>query len=93
MLMGVTYAMAGNRKAVEEELARLRALAQKSYVPVVYPAFVCVALNDLDGVFDALYQACEERSSYLIFLDLQPAFENLRLDPRHKDLLKRIGPR
>lgn len=91
MLMGVTHAMAGNRKAAEEELARLRALARKSYVPAIYPAFIYVVLNDLDGAFESLYKACEERSSYLIFLDVQPSFENLRRDPRYKDLLKRLG--
>jgi TolB-like protein/Tfp pilus assembly protein PilF len=91
MFMGVTHALAGRKKAAEKELAKLQTLAKQSYVPAVYQAFIYVALNDLDRAFESLLKACEERSSYLIFLDVQPSFENLRADPRYKDLLKQLG--
>jgi TolB-like protein/Tfp pilus assembly protein PilF len=90
MFMGVTYALAGRKKAAEKELAKLGALAKQSYVPAVYSAFIYVALNDLDRAFESLHKACEERSSYLIFLNVQPFFEKLRADPRYRDLSSRL---
>jgi hypothetical protein len=91
MFMGVTHALAGRRKAAEKELTKLGTLAKQSYVPAVYSAFIYVALDDLDRAFEALHQACGERSSYLIFLNVQPSFEKLRADPRYQDLSTRLN--
>jgi TolB-like protein/Flp pilus assembly protein TadD len=90
MFMGVTHALAGRKKAAEKELARLRALSKQSYVPAVYSAFIYVALNDLDRAYESLHKACDERSSYLIFLNVQPFFEKLRADPRYRELSSRL---
>jgi TolB-like protein/Tfp pilus assembly protein PilF len=90
MFMGVTHALAGRKKAAERELAKLREIAKQTYVPAVYSAFICVALRDLDRAFEALHKACEERSSYLIFLHVQPFFESLRSDARYQDLLRHL---
>jgi TolB-like protein/Flp pilus assembly protein TadD len=90
MFLGLTHALAGRKKAAEKELAKLKALAKRTYVPAVYSAFIYVALHDLDRAFEALYKACEERSSYLIFLNVQPYFERLRADPRYRDLANRL---
>jgi len=49
--------------------------------PAVYSPFIHVVLNDLDRPFESLHQACDERSSYLIFLNVQPFFERLRAAP------------
>ena len=90
MLMGVTHALAGRRQAAEQELVKLSGLAQHRYVPAIYSAFIHVALSDLDRAFEFLNKACEERSSYLVFITVQPSFDVVRLDPRYGDLLKRI---
>jgi hypothetical protein len=74
----------------EKELAELGVLAKRSYVPAVYSAFIYVALDDLDRAFESLHKACDERSSYLIFLNVQPFFEKLRADPRYRDLSGRL---
>jgi tetratricopeptide (TPR) repeat protein len=91
MCMGVTHALAGRKKAAEKELAKLQALAKQRHVPAVYSAFIYVTLNDLDRAFEWLYKAYEERSSYLIFLNVQPSFEKLRSDPRYQDLSSRLN--
>jgi Flp pilus assembly protein TadD len=93
MLLGVTHALSGRTKSADKELAKLRGLAKQGYVPSVYEAFVHVALGDLDRAFEALYRAVEERSSYMIFLNVQPSFENMRSDRRYADLLKLFGDR
>jgi TolB-like protein/Tfp pilus assembly protein PilF len=91
MFMGVTHALAGRKKAAEKALAKLQTVAKQIYVPAVYPAFIYIALDDLDRAFESLHQACEERSSYMIFLNVQPSFEKLRADPRYRDLLVRMN--
>jgi TolB-like protein/Flp pilus assembly protein TadD len=88
MLMGVSHALEGRRRDAEKELAKLRGLAGRGYVPAVYEAFIYVALDDLDKAFEALQRACEERSSFMIFLNVQPSFGKLRLDRRYEDLMK-----
>jgi TolB-like protein/Tfp pilus assembly protein PilF len=90
MLMGVTHALRGQRQAAEQELAKLRGFSRERYVPAVYSAFIYVALNDLDHAFEFLYKACEERSSYLVFLTVQPSFGALRADPRYEHILQKI---
>ena len=89
--MGVTHAFAGNKKAAEKELAKLQRLSRLRYVPAVYFAFIHVALNDLDRAFESFHKAYEERSSYLIFLNVQPSFEKLRSDPRYEALSSRMN--
>src|SRR5262249_53299289 len=91
MLMGVTHALAGEASAARKNLAELEAPAKQKYVPAVYSAFIHIVLNDLDNAFLWLQKACEERSSYLIFLNVQPSLDHLRSDPRFQDLLKRLG--
>jgi len=90
MFIGITHALAGRKKAAEKELAKLRALSKQRYIPAVYFAFIYVALNKLDRAFECLHAACEERSSYLVFMSVQPSFENLRSDPRFEALLRKI---
>ncbi|HJX83301.1 MAG TPA: tetratricopeptide repeat protein, partial [Candidatus Angelobacter sp.] len=93
MLMGVAHAFAGNRPAAEKDLEELRELSRQKYVPAVYSAFIYAVLDDLDHAFEYLQKACDERSSYMIFLNVQPSLDNLRPDPRFHDLLKRVGLR
>jgi TolB-like protein/Tfp pilus assembly protein PilF len=91
MLVGVAHALAGKSESALKDLAELHDLSRQKYVPAVYSAFIYVALNDLDHAFEYLHKACDERSSYMIFLNVQPSMESLRSDPRYPDLIKRVG--
>ena len=91
MLVGVAHALAGHSESALKDLAELHDLSRQKYVPAVYSAFIYVALNDLDHAFEYLHKACDERSSYMIFLNVQPSMESLRSDPRYPDLIKRVG--
>jgi TolB-like protein/Flp pilus assembly protein TadD len=91
MLSGVTRATAGMHDAARADLRQLHALSQQKYVPAVYSAFIYIALNDIDSAFEWLEKACTERSSYLIFLGVQPAMDNIRADRRYDDLIRQVG--
>jgi hypothetical protein len=45
----------------------------------------------VDRAFEWLAKAYQERASDLVFLRVQPAFDNLRSDPRYAELERTIG--
>jgi hypothetical protein len=48
-------------------------------------------LGENDQAFEWLQKACEERSSWLIWLKVDPRLDSLRTDPRFMDLVRRVG--
>ena len=44
-----------------------------------------------DQAFALLEQALDERSSALVYLKVEPRFDNLRADPRYAQFLRRVG--
>lgn len=48
-------------------------------------------LNEKQQAFEYLNKAFEERSTPMIMLKVEPAFDSLRDDPRFDELLKRVG--
>lgn len=91
MLLATTATLLGNAAESSVQLERLRAMLPQRYVPPVYFAFIHAMRNELDDAFDWLERAFDERSSYLIFLRLQPALHNLRADSRYFALVRRVG--
>jgi len=54
-------------------------------------ALVYIGLGDLDQAFESLSVALRQRSWYLVFLNVDPAFEPLRGDPRFARLVSEVG--
>jgi TolB-like protein/Flp pilus assembly protein TadD len=48
-------------------------------------------LNDRDNAFEWLEKGYRERWSYLVFLNTDPTWDNLRGDPRFTELIQRVG--
>jgi len=89
--LGHAYAMAGNEAAAREQLAKLLSRSGKGHVPPFHVAMVFLGLKDLDGTFEWLGRAFDDRSMWLIFLRRSPIFGVLRGDPRFESLLLRVG--
>jgi len=85
-VLGQAYALSGKRREALETLNNLAELSKRSYVSPYYTALVYTALGDRDRAFEWLGKACEERSSFLFFLKVEPSFDSLRSDPRFRDL-------
>ena len=49
------------------------------------------SLGEKDRAFEWLEKAYEERARLLVFINIDPAYDSLRSDPRFADLLRRIG--
>ncbi len=67
--------------------------AQKKGEPVnpMDMAWLYARLNKPDEVFEWLEKAYQERRTRLVFLKVEPAWDNLRSDPRFADLVRRVG--
>jgi serine/threonine-protein kinase len=50
-----------------------------------------VGLGEKDQAIEWLQKAYEERSSFLVSINVSPAYDSLRSDPRFKELLKKMG--
>jgi TolB-like protein/Tfp pilus assembly protein PilF len=84
-------ARAGERERALATHARLVDLAARRYVSPYSIALVHAGLAEHDEAFRWLERACEERADRLVFLDVDPAFDPLRSDPRFDAIVDRIG--
>ncbi|HEY0100371.1 MAG TPA: tetratricopeptide repeat protein, partial [Pyrinomonadaceae bacterium] len=85
--MAHTYALMGKHDAARSVLAELEEHARHAYVPPHDMAMIYSGLRENDKAFEWLKKAYQERYSLLVFLELDPRFDNLRVDPRFNDLL------
>lgn len=51
----------------------------------------CALLGDKEQAFEYLNKAIEKRQGQMIQLNVEPAFDNLRDDPRFDELVRRVG--
>jgi serine/threonine-protein kinase len=89
--LGHTYAVSGKRVQAQEALDSLKELSKRQHVPPYDIALIHTGLGENDQAFEWLQKACEERSSWLIWLKVDPRLDSLRTDPRFMDLVRRVG--
>src|SRR5216684_980727 len=89
--LGQAYASAGNKGDAGKILDRLLEQSKKQYVPSYWIALVQMSIGNKDEAFAWLEKAYNERSSWLVWANVEPRFDILRSDPRFTSLLVRIG--
>jgi tetratricopeptide (TPR) repeat protein len=90
-LIGITYALLGEREKSLQILDKLKARAKEAFVASSDIAGIHFALGENDQGFVWLEKAYEERDTFLKKLKTWPILDNIRLDPRFKALLKKMG--
>jgi tetratricopeptide (TPR) repeat protein len=90
-MSGHEYAVSGHRAEALDVLSRLQQLAAHRYVSPLAFALIYIGLGDRNNAFQALDQAYNERSEYLVYLPSEPLADPLRSDPRFPALLRRLG--
>jgi serine/threonine-protein kinase len=87
------YALAKSDKEGEAraELDELLKLSTQRYVPPYHIAFLYNGLNERDKTLAWLERGYEQRDPKMVFLKVDPRWNNLRDDLRFKDLLRRMG--
>src|SRR5262245_1054948 len=86
--LGHAYAMSGKRAEAIKALEELKELSERSYVPPYDFAVVYTGLGEKDKALEWLQKAVEDRSAYLVYLNVEPIWDRLRSDPRFNDLLR-----
>lgn len=88
---GHFYALNGETDKAKKVLKRLEGLSDCRYVPSYLIARIYHGLDDRDRVFEYLNLACDERYGYLVYLKVDPVFEDIHSDPRFEALTRRVG--
>ena len=89
--LGYVYAAAGKKAEAQKVLEELKELSKQRYVSPDSIAYIYAGLNDKDQAFEWLERAYQERSPFMTLLKSETVWDNLRPDPRFKDLLKRMN--
>ena len=83
--------MAGKNAQAQKVLEELKGLSKQRYVSPYNIACIYAGLNDKDQAFEWLERAFRERAFFMTLLKTETVLDNLRSDPRFKDLLKRMN--
>jgi hypothetical protein len=87
--LGRAYALWGKETEARSILRVLEKLGEESYVSAYSFAGIYAGLGDRERTLHWLDRANEERSSWMVHLNLDPAFDVLRSDPQFQELLRR----
>jgi DNA-binding winged helix-turn-helix (wHTH) protein/tetratricopeptide (TPR) repeat protein len=88
---GLVYAAAGMRQEAEEVLEKIAALPAECYVITYHVALIYHFLGDQEKTLLALEEAFEQRDLWLVWIGVEPAFDNLRSETRFQRLLELTG--
>ncbi len=72
-------------------LTELKSLAAQTHVPAISFATIYNGLGDREESLKYLEKSFQERDSMLLFIKIDPVWDDFRNDPRFQDLLRRIG--
>ncbi|MCI4347931.1 MAG: tetratricopeptide repeat protein, partial [Thermoplasmata archaeon] len=84
------YASAGNEPEARKILAELLERSRHQYLPSYWIALIYTGLGETDQAMAWLERACDERSSWIVWIKVEPRFDRLRSDPRFVSLLRRM---
>ncbi|MBA3355164.1 MAG: tetratricopeptide repeat protein [Pyrinomonadaceae bacterium] len=88
---GYALAKSGKRAEAEAALEELLKLSTVHYVAPYHIAFLYNGLNEREKTLAWLERGYEERDPKMLFLKVEPKWNNLRADPHFQDLLRRVG--
>jgi len=91
--LGCAFAYAGKKDEAHRIIQQLQDRSTREYVNPYVVATVYVALGDKDRTLECLEKAIPERTSWLVFMKVEPKFDPIRTDPRFADFMRRIAPR
>ena len=89
--LGHAYAISHQDTEARKILDELKERSQQTYVQPSLIAMIYTGLGQKDEAFDWLQKAYEDRAAGLLYLKVDPAFDNVRSDARFTDLMRRLG--
>jgi tetratricopeptide (TPR) repeat protein len=89
--LGEVYALTGRRNEARRVIADLQAMTKVRYVSPLDVAMVFALLDEKEAALSWLEKAYREHACWLIELEIEPSWDQLREDPRFADLQRRVG--
>jgi TolB-like protein/DNA-binding winged helix-turn-helix (wHTH) protein/tetratricopeptide (TPR) repeat protein len=89
--IGVSLALAGEKKEALRVIRELRGISTKRYVSPYGIAQIYAALNDKEQTYKWLETAYRDRAVWMSYLAVDPVFDSIRSEARFRDLLHRVG--
>jgi adenylate cyclase len=89
--LGVAYAKSGNRLEALKTVHSMETMARQTYVSPVYIGLIYGALGDRDKEFSLYEKGYDDQSEWLLWLTLDPLFDDVRPNPRFQALIRRVG--
>lgn len=90
-MLGHTHAIAGNRQQAEEVLTVLDYESRSRYISPYDIAIIHAGLGDHEAAIAKLKDAFEDRSSWMVFMEVDPRLDDLRDDREFVKLVGRFG--
>jgi hypothetical protein len=91
--VGVSLAVAGEKKEALRVIRELQDISGKRYVSPYGVAQIYAALNDKEQTYKWLETAYRDRAVWMSYLAVDPVFDPIRSEDRFRDLLRRVGLR
>jgi eukaryotic-like serine/threonine-protein kinase len=89
--LGHAYGVIGDKTSAQKALNELKTSGKAGILAPYALALVHAGLGDKDQAFDSLEKAERQKITLLVYLKMDPRFDNLHSDPRFHDLIRRIG--
>jgi hypothetical protein len=89
--MARAHVKLGSRPMAQKVAADMEARAKTRYVSANAIANAYIGLDDRERAFAWLEKAFQDRSMRPDFMRVDPVYDDLRADPRFRDLLRRAG--
>ncbi len=89
--LGFAYGISGMKEKALKILEDLQEISKKQYVSSYNFAMIHLGLGETNKTFEFLEKAYDERSGFMLFLNVEPMVDSLRSDSRFQDLIEKIG--
>jgi eukaryotic-like serine/threonine-protein kinase len=89
--LAYAYAKSGNVGKAKQLIQNLELRTSKEYIDPYLISLIYVALDEFNEAFDWLDKALEVRSSRMVWIDVEPKFDPIRMDPRFRTLREKVG--
>jgi TolB-like protein/Tfp pilus assembly protein PilF len=89
--LGQAYGRSGKLENAHRMLTRLETMRSVSYAPATCLALTCLGLGQIDQALTWLERGLDRREFNVVLMGIHPAYDDLRGDPRFKNLVARLG--
>ena len=89
--IGYALALSGRKSEAFEVLTALQNRGTSVYVPSYDLAFLHLALGERDKALDLLEKALDNHEAQMVFLKIDPKWDEIRNNDRFRAIISRIG--